>query len=389
VRGLVLLLCVGCSGPPRPTGEISDFPAPEKLPEVEGRPALLVGHDGMTKVATADDFTSWRRRELLALFAHYVYGAAPVAPSVTTAVDVQPVAIDGGTYQDLAVTLDGPVLHVGLFLPPGVTKPPVVLGLNKCGTQTLLADAAIRQTTSPVIGACGSAGRGTLPTHLDVPALLAAGIAVATFHDADAAPDDASLESPVAKRFPAEWGTIAVWSWSLSRAVDALVDSGLVDAKRIAVFGHSRRGKAALWAAANDARFAVVLAHQSGLAGAAPCRAEQGETIELNHALFPHWFSGLFVRFAGKEKRLPIEQHELIALLAPRPVLVTDGDDDAWANPPGARADVEAADVAWQLLGDEGLDAKLVWRSRPGGHETTAADWATEIEFLQRHGFGP
>ncbi len=403
---LFTALLAGACAPPRvvPTGEISTFPAPERLPELDGLPELRRGHDG-TRVETAEDLATWRAKELRALFSHYLYGVAPPAVPVTVQERGPITILDGaGVYRELEVVLDGdgPRLHVALFLPAGVERPPVLVGLNKCGAQTLLEDPAIRQTTGFVAAACEGGARGSQLAQWSIASVLAQGVAVATFHDSDAAPDDASQPSPVSARFvptaptAASWGAIAVWSWSVSRVVDALVVSPWVDGSRIGAFGHSRRGKTALWAAANDARISLVVAHQSGLAGAAPSRSAQGETMQFINALFPHWFCGNYKRFIGREARLPVDQHELLALLAPRAVLITDGDDDAWANPPGALADVRAADEAWQLFGDEGLvedegaarprtDTTLVWRSRPGGHETTTADWATFLSFVKRH----
>lgn len=403
---LMVLLASACSppaGPGKPTGVLTVFPPPGQLPVLMGFPPLLTGADG-TKVTSAEDFAQWRASELRSLFAHYVYGVSPPAAALKARLEgaPQPVLEGKGTYQELAVELaQGPVLHVALFLPAGVDRPPVILGLNKCGAQSLLADSAVRQTTGFLMSACDGGARGSQLTQWSLSQVLAAGFAVATFHDSDAAPDDSGERSAVAAAFPPgvpaaqAWGAIAIWSWSLSRVVDALVDSPLVDGKRIAVYGHSRRGKAALWAAANDARIAAVAAHQSGLAGAAPCRSTQGETVELINAFFPHWFAGNFKEFSNAEARLPVEQDALLALVSPRPLLLTDGDADSWANPPGALANARRADAVWELLGSAGLeedaatgaprtDATLVWRSRPGGHETTAADWVTVLEFLKR-----
>jgi hypothetical protein len=167
-----------------------------------------------------------------------------------------------------------------------------------------------------------------------------------------------------------------------------------LDASRIAVVGHSRRGKTALLAGALDERIAMVVAHQSGRGGAAITRHLSGEPLLSLNAVFPSWFDDVFPTFAGYEDRIPFDQHMLIALSAPRLVLCTDGDEDAWADPDGALMAVRAAAPAWDLYGVPGLleasgtpilDGRLSWHLRPGEHELTHADWDVFLDFASRH----
>jgi hypothetical protein len=129
----------------------------------------------------------------------------------------------------------------------------------------------------------------------------------------------------------------------------------------------------------------VVFAHQSGTAGAALTRSPVGESLLAINTFFPAWFNDVFPTFNGREARLPVDQHQLIALLAPRRALFTDGDDDTWADPPGARAAVEAALPAWALYDVPTSEGRVQWRSRPGAHSLTAADWDLFLEFADRH----
>ncbi len=389
---------------PRAPGMLA--PADE-LPERAELPDIFTSADGTRRVTTPDDLRTWRRDELLTQFTHYIYGSAPERGPTPTATRV--VRIDDGlfegtaTYEELAVVVapaPAPPIHVGIYLPKNVARPPVFLGLNKCGNDSLLADERIPKATTFVHPDCPTE-RGGQAALWPVSQILQRGFGLVTFHDSDAAPDNAdraqegvraSLAAP--GEADTRWGNIAVWSWALSRVVDFLGTRDDVDASRIAVMGHSRRGKAALWAAANDPRIALVVAHQSGTAGAALARSPVGESFRAINTLFPHWFNDVFPTFNDAETKLPIDQHQLLALIAPRPLLLVDGDADTWADPPGARAAAEAASAAWKLFGDPGLvdaggvpsrDATLVWTSRPGGHSVDASDWEIFLGFAARH----
>lgn len=142
--------------------------------------------------------------------------------------------------------------------------------------------------------------------------------------------------------------------------------------------GHSRRGKTALWATAQDLRVDGVWAHQSGTGGQALSRHREGESIGAVTLLFPHWFDDVFPRFDGQETRLPLDQHLLLALAAPRPLRATDGDEDAWADPEGARMAVELAAPVFEAL--EGPEP--VWDLRPGVHDVTPQDWVDALAWL-------
>lgn len=388
-RSKLLGVCVLalCACGPRPPGPVT-FAGADALPERVEPPELMVSFDGTVPVTSAAQWRDFRRGELTALLGHYVYGALPpaVAPGVTKVEDVAAL-LPGVDYREYELELGERSLFLAVFSPAGATRPPVFLGLNKCGNQSLLPDPRIRPTTSHVIAACDPA-RGSQAALWPVADVVAAGFALATFHESDAAPDDAArvrdgligaldVGGPAAAR----WGALSAWAYALHRAVDAL-QTLEVDAAGITVVGHSRRGKAALWAAALDERIAGVVAHQSGRGGAPLTRSSQGETVELINGAFPHWFDDVFPTFAGKEARLPVDQHALVALVAPRRVLLSEGDDDGWADPQGSKRSLELARPAWTLLSasPEGLTA---WQTRPGGHEIHRDDWLRFIAWVQ------
>jgi hypothetical protein len=412
-----LVPIAACSSPPPPAPTVDAavaYPSADELPERVELPALFDSFAGSRRVTTVADWEAWRRAELRDRFAHYIYGYAPahsVAVTGRSTATIEGFLPGVARYEEVELTLgDGaaPRVHLSLYLPLGVASPAVFVALNKCGNQEVSADPRVTASAAwidtAVCGASAEASRGARASNWPVEAILRRGYAFVTFHESDIDPDTSTDRDfsdgvhphfvPAGRAPEVRWGRIAAWSWGLSRAVDWLVASGRVDASRIAVVGHSRRGKAALWAGANDDRIAMVIAHQSGTAGAALSRSPVGESVQLINLSFPSWFNDVFPTFGGRESRLPLDQHQLVALMAPRRLLLTDGDDDAWADPPGARGAAEAADPAWGLHGRPGLvrgadgsfslEGRLSWRTRPGGHSLGAEDWETFLTFADR-----
>ena len=199
------------------------------------------------------------------------------------------------------------------------------------------------------------------------------------------------------KPSPHDAGTIAVWAWGIQRAVDYLVTDKALDAKRIAVVGHSRLGKTALLAAAFDERIALAIPLQAGCGGTAPSRGKVGESVKRINDAFPHWFDGTFKEFNDKVDRLPFDQNCLVALVAPRPVLFSNAVKDTWANPVGQFEVLKAADPVYRFLKAGGLDARempppgklvdstLGYYIRPGGHSMTKGDWKVFLDFADKH----
>ena len=185
---------------------------------------------------------------------------------------------------------------------------------------------------------------------------------MATYFCGDVEPDKTNAEGGVREsirvpRAADDWGTIAAWAWGLQRGVDYLARDGDIDPHRIALVGHSRLGKASLLAAAFDERMALVIPLQAGCGGTAPSRGRIGESVKRINTSFPHWFCGVFKQFNEQPERLPFDQNCLIALCAPRPVLLGAAVEDTWANPAGAFEMLQAAGGAYRLTGAEGLAA--------------------------------
>lgn len=191
------------------------------------------------------------------------------------------------------------------------------------------------------------------------------------------------------------WGAIAAWAWIFSRAADAFADNDRVDQGGFIAYGHSRYGKAALVAAAYDPRISAVIAHQSGTGGASLNKLKKGESIKGITEAYPHWFAPRYAEAAGREEAMPIDQHQLLALIAPRPVMLGNARRDVWSDPNGAFRAARGADPAWKLLGSDGMSQKSLRRFdpkadlsfwiRPGTHGVVKEDWPAFLEFLDAH----
>ena len=395
VRALPLLvLYAACAQPPPP---ITNFPTPAELPSRAELPPLFSSFTDSQVANTSAEWTAWRRPQLIALFDHYVYGVRPpkVTVTATTTATLEGV-VPGAVWEEVDLTLDGnanAVLHLAVIRPTGLVKPPVVVALNKCGNHSLVSDARVRGSSGLIIPPCGGttveSTRGVQAALWPLAEVVARGVAIVTFHDSDAAPDDdGQFATALRATFRPEgaartvWGTLAIWAWALAHVGQWVDSSPAFDPRRTAVFGHSRRGKAALLSGLETDAFDAVIAHQSGTGGAALNRSFEGETVELINLTFPHWFNDVYPGFSNAELRTPVDQHQLLALWAPRRVVLVDGDDDRWADPDGARASAEAASPAWQLSGRTGLGEELTWQSRPGAHSVDVSDWTLFLDAL-------
>jgi hypothetical protein len=195
-----------------------------------------------------------------------------------------------------------------------------------------------------------------------------------------------------------EWGDISAWAWGISRIIDYLQTDKAIDPSRIALHGHSRIGKTALWASALDPRVAAVYASCPGEMGAALSRRDYGETVDDMAQRFPYWFNRNFQKWAGRWNDMPVDAHMLIALSAPRPVFVTGGSEDQWADPVGEFQAEVAAGPVYRLLGRADLgtttlppldtpqiSGDLGWYYHKGPHAATPEDWKVFLQFLQKY----
>ena len=372
-------------------------------------PPVLTMADG--RVVT--DARGWRKRraELVHLFEQGIYGVAP-APlrQQRYVIDEQGPAFGGLALRRQVTVLldgrrDGPQMRVLLYLPARATgRVPVFVGPNFHGNQAVSADPAISITPSWVTPATGirkgsatHQSRGIDAAEWPIETILAAGYGVATYFTGDLYPDDEGKRGDSIQPYfgtnasdPAHWGAIATWAWGLSRVYDYLATDRGIDARRVIVFGHSRYGKAALWAGARDERFAMVIANDSGEGGASLYRRNFGETIRVMNN---YWFAPRFKTYAARENELPVDAHELIGLVAPRPVYIASATEDWWSDPKGEFLAAKGAEPVYRLLGagelgsagmpppDQSVQSRIGYHIRTGSHALTASDWMYFLAF--------
>lgn len=407
------VVCTSRLSAAEPLPSVSDLPSQTALPD----PLVMRNGD---KVASPDVWNAKRKPELKELFQHYMYGFLPDAPmNVVSKVERTDEKFLGGkgTLKEVTIKFGPkgtPPINLLLAVPNKRNgAAPVVLGLNFCGNHALLSDASVKLPTGWLPKHCAGVvdnkatdvGRNTQPDNFAFETALDRGYAVATFYHGDIKPDRPEFDDGVYPHYfkpgqttpgPHEWGTIAAWAWGLSRAADYLVTDKNLDAKRMIVLGHSRNGKTALVAGAFDERFALIIPHQAGCGGTAPSRGKVGESVKQINDRFPHWFCGEFKKFNDEVERLPFDQHELIALCAPRPVLLTNAVEDQWANPDGQFEMLVGADPVYKLLGVEGvgsrdipatgklLNSRLGYFIRLGKHSMGKEDWTVFLDFADK-----
>ena len=366
------------------------------------------------------DAATWfekRRPQIVRLFEENQYGRSPGRPA-DMSFDVFDKAgrAFGGKAIRRQVTIyfsrdkAGPQTDLLIYLPAGASKPvPLLLSLGFAGNNTMVNDPNVKVGTfwdrrqNRRVPATRGFG------FMDVMSLLEKGFGFATFNYSDVDPDaPGAVAYGVRKLYlregqtePAseEWGSIAAWAWGMSRAMDYFETDEDVDAKRVAITGVSRLGKTVLWAGAHDTRIAMVIASCSGEGGAALSRRNYGETI--GHLAAPtryaYQFCANYGKWADKVAEFPVDAHMLIALIAPRPVLLQTGNTDKWSDPYGEFLAAVAAGPIYELLRKQGLGTdKMPAAGEPilhtigyfmhdGGHGPSPADWPVFMRFMQMH----
>lgn len=394
-----------------------------KIPAYE-LPAILTMQDG-TPVSTAQQWREKRRPELMDLFTKQVYGRSPEACPIQSKVISTTDAIQGRALRrEVDVTFGGKsdsvTMRLLIYTPKESKASPAFLTLNFQGNHSIDPDPTISLNPNWMRNRSGvtennlssEKSRGVAASRWPVKLIIDHGFALVTIYYGDIDPDfDDQFKNGVhsalrseASSIPNEekWGSIAGWSYGLSRAMDYLQQDNQIDGNRVAVFGHSRLGKTSLWAGASDERFKLVISNNSGCGGAALSRRAIGETLWRINTSFPHWFCDNYPLYNEKEGDCPVDQHQLIALIAPRAVYVASATEDRWADPKGEFLSALQADEVYRLLGTDGMGGSappkkmpqadqairtgtIGYHLRTGKHDVTTYDWEQYIAFAKRH----
>jgi hypothetical protein len=385
-------------------------------------PNLLEAADG-TRITSVRAWRSQRRPEIFHLFETQVFGRTPTSlPKPKFEVfETDRTALGGKATRRqvgiwLARTNGGPRLDLLMYIPNDKKPAPAFIGLNFGGNHTVIDDPAVMISTNYVRGNYAPAGsnradettRGMQASRWPIEKLIDNGFAVVTAYYGDVEPDHPegwktgvrgwfAAEGADAVFAPDQWGAISAWAWGLSRAMDYLVTDSRIDSDRVAVIGHSRLGKTALWAGARDQRFAVVISNNSGEGGASLARRNFGETVERINTAFPHWFCGNYKKYNSDPSKLPVDAHMLIALAAPRPVYVASAQEDLWADPRGEFLSAINAEPVYRLYRLPGMGVTemppvnnsvgdyIGYHIRTGPHNITEYDWDQYIRFVSKH----
>ena len=409
------LLCIAMAaqaqGHPGANFDEAKVPAytlPDPLVLASGRP-----------VRDAKRWSNGRRPEILDMYRREMFGrSAPSPAKLNYEVTSEDREALGGKAVRKQITIypteknGGPRMNVLLYLPAGRKAAPVFVGLGFSGNQTVTTDPGIpladewvmdRETKKYGKQKATEESRGRAAQQWQVDQILAHGYGLATVYAGDIEPDfNGGLPYGIRPLFyrsgqtaPAadDWGALGAWAWGLSRVMDYLEKDRDVDAKRVGVFGHSRMGKTALWAGAQDPRFSLVISNESGEGGAAIARRDYGERTKDLNERFPYWFCANYSKYNDREDTLPFDSHMLLALIAPRPLYVASAEGDQWSDPKGEFLGALNASPVYELFGKHGIAAQPMpglrtpvgdavrYHIRDGKHDVTAYDWEQYLKF--------
>lgn len=381
-------------------------------------PNPFVMTDNVTVVETAEQWMSMRRPDLLALFKKEMFGQMPGVDRKKIKfeeIESSDNALGGKAIRkQIRIYFNAPnktpKADMLVYIPKGKAGPvPAILGLNFSGNHTLTAEKEIVDPGaldgSRYKAAARKDIRGSKASRWPVEKIIGRGYALATIYYEEIAPDSKdSFKTAAFTTFDKKYTeskegdvpcAITTWAWGLSRALDALGTIPAINAKKVIVFGHSRLGKTALWASACDSRFAAAISNNSGCCGAALSRRDYGETVGSITVMAPHWSCDNFKKYAKDLNSMPFDQHELIALTAPRPIYIASAEEDKWADPKGEFLAAKKADPVYRLnrtggFGDVGrwqppintsVGDIIRYHIRTGKHDVTDFDWEQYLNF--------
>jgi dienelactone hydrolase len=340
----------------------------EALPAISELPDPFLRDNGQ-RIHTPAEWKA-QRKTLLDKALRYEYGALPPAARNVSGKEISSHPMEGLSADEKVIALSmGPrgavTTHITLTLPHGAGPFPVIV----CGDY--IAGDKSWKKIDPAI----------------VEMIVKRGYALAEFDRVEIAPDSAARTGVYAAYPDYEGGRPAAWAWGYHRVIDYLIAQPYTDRKRIVVTGHSRGGKAVLLAGATDERIAVTAPNNSGCGGAGCYRYQAPKSEDITAILknFPFWFQPEFNKFIGHIDRLPIDQHIVKALVAPRALLSTEGLEDLWANPEGTQISYLAAHEVYDFLG---VRDRIGIAYRPGGHEHGMTDWVALLDFSDWQLFG-
>ncbi len=402
-------------------GQVPKANEDESLVVMSPLPDPLVRADG-SRISNPSEWPA-QRNHWMKLIAEHEYGYSPTETAVVTWELVEEGMMNLGKTkrQQFVVHLKTDVASMDidfvLFTPNSSNKiKGTFLGLNFQGNHTVDAAPELRLPKGWVANdakngitnnLASQSMRGDQSRRWPIAEISDRGYAVATAYYGDIDPDfDDGFKNGVHSLFPNHrsspeqrdrWGSIAGWAWGLSRLMDVLTQQPNIDGSHVAVVGHSRLGKTALWAGASDPRFSIIIANNSGCGGAALERRNFGESVARINTSFPHWFCHKFRDYNQNESAMPFDQHTIVACIAPRPVYIASASKDLWADPKGEYLSGWYASPVYKLLGHQGLPAqdpppldtsvgdRVGYHNRTGTHDILSYDWEQFMNFADRH----
>ena len=408
---LTLILTVTCTfsqfEPNYDETKVPKFTVPDVLTTFSGEP-----------ITDKQQWEDKRRPEIFQFFEKQIYGSVPgkLDEFSFTLLEQSDDAFNGkARRKQVAISLKKNGLplkfNILIYLPKGNVNAPIFLGYNFYGNHTVTSDTNVRVTqawtgNNEKLGISNNkateTSRGVRQNRWAIEKMLDNGFGLATIYYGEVDPDKNDFSDGLHHLFykegqtkpkTNEWGSIAAWAFGLSRAMDYLEND--VDVSKVIVFGHSRLGKASLWAGVTDSRFAGVISNDSGCGGAALSKRKFGETVGRINSAFPHWFSDSFEKYSENEETLPVDQHQLLALIAPRPLYVASAKEDEWADPRGEFLSAHYASSVYSLYGKNGITTsqmpavdqpiqnQVAYHIRTGGHDVTDYDWDQYINWAK------